>query len=447
MTARSTALASAPTLEYGVEQALFARIAWRLMPFLFSCYLIAQIDRMNVSFAKLDMLQDLGFSETVYGLGAGIFFAGYVLFEVPSNMMLKRFGAHRWIGRIMISWGLLSAATLFVATPTQFYIMRFLLGVAEAGFFPGIIFYLTQWFTTRYRTRMTAIFMTAIAVAGLLVGPASGLILHSLPGWLGLHGWQWLFLIEGVPAVALGVASLFYLDATPQRAKWLSAEEKLALSEALAAEQTGATDSRLADVFRSPRVWLLSAIYGCYGMSFFGFVFWLPTIVKSAGVDNPLQIGLLTAIPWSIAVLAMMWIASYVDRHRNTRPVLIVLAVLAAFAWALSPLVLHNVVLSMLVLTLAMFGLMASLPVFWNLPTTLFRGSAAAAAIAMITSLGNLPGFFSPYIVGWIKQTTGSMNLAMVLFAAVTLLGAVLLAVLRDDPRESAQPQPPTGHA
>jgi MFS family permease len=442
MTARTTELAPTPTQDNAVERALFGKIAWRLMPFLFACYLIAQIDRMNVSFAKLDMLQDLGFSETVYGLGAGIFFAGYVLFEVPSNMMLKRFGAHRWIGRIMISWGVLSAATLFVTTPTQFYVMRFLLGVAEAGFFPGIIFYLTQWFTTRYRTRMTAIFMTAIAVAGLLVGPVSGLILRTLPGWLGLHGWQWLFVIEGVPAVALGLASLFYLDATPQRARWLSAAEKHVLSEAIAAGQTHAADSRLSDVFRSPRVWLLSAIYGCYGMSFFGFVFWLPTIVKSAGVSNPLQIGLLTAIPWAVAVIAMMRIAGYVDRHRNTRPVLIALAVLAAIAWALSPLVLQNVALSMLVLTLAMFGLMASLPVFWNLPTAMFRGSASAAAIAMITSLGNLPGFFSPYIVGWIKQTTGSMNIAMMLFASVTLLGAVLLAMLRDDAHEAGDVSP-----
>lgn len=437
MTARTTELT--PARESHAERALFGKIAWRLMPFLFACYLIAQIDRMNVSFAKLEMLQDLGFSDTVYGLGAGIFFAGYVLFEVPSNMMLKRFGAHRWIARIMISWGLLSAATLFVTTPLQFYIMRFLLGVAEAGFFPGIIFYLTQWFTARYRTRMTAIFMTAIAVAGLLVGPVSGLILHSLSGWLGLRGWQWLFLLEGVPAVALGLASLFYLDATPQRARWLSEADKEALGAAIAAEQCHAADSRLAEVFGSLRVWMLSAIYGCYGMSFFGFVFWLPTIVKSAGVDDPLRIGLLTAIPWAVAVVAMMRVASYVDRRRNTRPVLIALALLAAAAWALSPLVLHSVALSMLVLTLAMFGLMASLPVFWNLPTAMFRGTAAAAAIAMITSLGNLPGFFSPYVVGWIRQTTGSMNLAMALFAAVTLLGAVLLALLGDDARQIDQ--------
>ncbi|VVE16602.1 MFS transporter [Pandoraea cepalis] len=412
--------------------ALFRKIAWRLMPFLFICYLVAQVDRMNVAFAKLEMLDQLGFSETVYGLGAGIFFIGYVLFEVPSNLLLKRFGAHRWIARIMISWGLISAGMMFVQTPTQFYVMRFLLGVAEAGFFPGVIYYLTDWFTREYRTRMTAIFMTAIAVAGVVVGPVSGAILHSLVNLHGIAGWQWLFLIEGVPSVVLGVITLFYLPPSPERATFLDAAEKRQLASLLSAERVGVDDAPAGRVLRAARVWILSGIYGCYGMSFFGFVFWLPTIIKSSGVTDPLSIGLLSAIPWAVAMVAMCLVAAFVDRRQNTRPVLMWLSLFAAIGWAASPSVAHSVPLSMLVLSLAMFGLMASLPVFWNLPTASYQGKAAALAIAFITSLGNVPGFFSPYIVGWIRTLTHRMDDAMYLFAAVSLLAVVLLALLSD---------------
>ncbi|MFT0172602.1 MFS transporter [Paraburkholderia mimosarum] len=408
---------------------LFSKIAWRLMPFLFACYLVAQIDRMNVAFAKLEMLDNLGFSEAVYGVGAGVFFIGYFLFEVPSNLLLRRYGAHRWIARIMISWGAVSACMMFVQTPLQFYVMRFLLGVAEAGFFPGVIYYLTDWFTREYRARITAILMTAIAVSGVIVGPISGAILHSMGGHGGIAGWQWLFLLEGVPSVVLGVVTLFWLPPSPARATFLSQGEKQLLAARIAEERTTVDDVPVRSLLLSPRLWIFSALYASYGMSFFGFVFWLPTIIKSSGVKDPLSIGLLSAIPWAVAVIAMFMVAAWVDRRQNPRPALIVLSLLAAIGWVASPAVSGSVPLSLAVLSLAMFGLMASLPVFWNLPIAVWQGGASAIAIAIITSIGNLPGLFSPSIVGWTKTVTGRMDSAMYMFAAASLVGVILLAI------------------
>lgn len=423
--------ASPPIAIEESQQALFKKIAWRLMPFLFICYLIAQVDRMNVSFAKLQMLDELKFSETVYGLAAGVFFIGYVLFEVPSNILLRKYGAHRWIARIMVSWGIVTVGMMFVTTPMQFYVMRFLLGVAEAGFFPGVIFYLTYWFPKAQRTKMTAIFMTAIALSGVIVGPISGAIMREMHQFHGFSGWQWLFMLEGAPAVFLGICCLFYLPRDPQSSRWLTEAEKTMLSDVMAKEVASSTDIPLREILKGSKVWLLSGIYGCYGVSFFGFVFWLPTIIKSIGLSDPFSIGLVSSIPWTVAVVAMFFIAAYVDKRQNATPVLIVLSLIASLGWALSPLVDGNIVLSMAVLSLAMFGLMASLPVFWNLPTGAYHGTAAAAVIAIVTSLGNVPGFFSPYIVGWIKETTHSMAAAMYMFAALSLLGAVLLVIYR----------------
>ena len=318
-----------------------------------------------------------------------MFFIGYVLFEVPSNMLLRRYGAHRWLARIMVSWGLVSAGMMFVQTPMQFYIMRFLLGMAEAGFFPGVIFYLTGWFTREHRGRMTAAFMTAIAVAGVVVGPVSGAVLHHFHELGGYAGWQWLFLIEGVPSVLLGLATLYCLPVSPERARWLTPQEAARLNALLQAEREGVDDTPVRQALRGARLWILSGIYACYGMSFFGFVFWLPTIIKSSGVADPLSIGLISAIPWGVAIVAMCGVGAYVDRRQNTRPVLMALSVAAAAGWAASPWVADSVSASMAVLSIAMFGLMASLPVFWNLPTAAYQGASAAVAIAVITSVGN----------------------------------------------------------
>ncbi len=424
------ALRNRPAVADNPDEVLSRKIAQRLIPFLFACYLISQVDRMNIGFAKLTMLADLGLSDAVYGLGAGAFFLGYVLFEVPSNLAMKRVGAPLWIGSIMIAWGLLAAATMFVTSANTFYIVRFLLGVAEAGFFPGVIYYMTDWFTTSQRTRMTALFMTAIAVSGVVVGPVSGLILQETGRVSSLHGWQWLFLIEGLPAVVLGIAAIWFLVPSPAQARWLSEDETKRLACAIAAEQAIVSDVPLSRVISSGRVWLLGLIYGCYGMAFFGFVFWLPTIVNRAGVTKPFNIGLLTAIPWTLGAITMVLIAGPQGRGVNTRRTLIWLALASALGWGLSPLSAFGLPVAIVLLSLAMAGLMGSLPVFWNLPTAMFRGTSSAAAIAMITSLGNVSGFLSPYLVAWIEQRTGTFALPMYAFAAVMSLAALVLRML-----------------
>ncbi|MDI1296168.1 MAG: MFS transporter [bacterium] len=426
--------APAPAHSADTDAALFAKVARRLLPFLFLCYLIAQVDRMNVGFAKLTMLQDLGFSELVYGIGAGTFFIGYVLFEVPSNMALRKFGAPMWLGRIMISWGVLSMAMLFVRTPATFYTMRFLIGVAEAGFFPGVIFYLTLWFPAARRTRMTAIFMSAIAVAGVVVGPVSGLILETLHDFGGLPGWQWLFIIEGAPAVVLGIITMRRLDAGPQTAKWLKPSERARLSQLVSQDQPTSTHAPLSSVMTNGRVLALSLVYGCYGTSFFGFVFWLPTIIQNAGIASPLTIGVLSTIPWLVGAATMLTLAFRASTLRNVTPLLIGLALVSALGWAISPAALVSMPLAMLCCSVAMAGTMGSLPLFWNLPTAMFTGSAAAAAIALISALGNIPGFLSPYLVGWIKTTTGAFDIPMYLFAATMLLAAIVLTFLTRAP-------------
>jgi MFS family permease len=414
----------------GEDELLFRKVARRFVPFLFLCYLVAQVDRMDVGFAKLTMLADLRLSETVYGIGAGVFFLGYVLCEVPSNIALRRFGAPLWLGRIMVSWGLISVALMFTRTALHFYVLRFLLGVAEAGFFPGVIYYLADWFPASRRARVTALFMSAIAASGVVVGPASGLILAKLNGAGGLAGWRWLFLLEGLPAVALGLLTPRLLDRSPEAAAWLSPAERARIAMLLVGEDAGVAHARPLSALVHPRVLALSLVYACYGVSFFGLVFWLPTIVQASGVRDPLAIGLLSAVPWLAGVLAMLAAGAYVDRKGRMRAVLVALAVISAVGWGLSPAARSSPVAAIALCALATAGSMASLPVFWNLPTALFRGAAAAAAIALISAIGNLPGFFSPYVVALVKQATGSLAVPMYLFAAAMALAAALLAVL-----------------
>ena len=436
---------SALQAEEAAANTLFKKIAWRLMPFLTIGYLISQIDRMNISFAKIQMLDELKFSETIYGLGAGIFFIGYCAFEVPSNLIIKRVGARLWLGGIMIVWGITSAATMFTTTPMSFYVVRFLLGVAEAGFFPGVLYYMTFWFTSRQRGRMTAILMTSIAVSGFIVGPVSGAILHGGDGVLGLKGWQWIFLIEGLPAIVLGVVWCLRLESRPEEARWMTAEERgLVISQlrndTLAAAH-GGQGAAVSSVVKSLPVWGLSLIYLCYGMAFFGVVFWLPTIIKGTGINDPLTIGLLTAIPWGVAVVGMISVAAYTDKKQNSRQVLIALALLSAAGFSLT-LISHSTALSLLAMTIAMFGMMASFPVFWNFPTRLFGGVAAGVTIAIIISVGNFAGLLSPYVVGWSKDTFGTLDVAMYVFVGSMLMAIPLLIALprRLDPVKGGSP-------
>ena len=408
------------------EAATYKKVGWRLIPFLLLCYVVAYLDRVNVGFAKLQMLQDLQFSDTVYGLGAGIFFIGYFLFEVPSNVILHRVGARVWIARIMMTWGVISAGMMFVESVTSFYVMRFLLGVAEAGFFPGIILYLTYWYPAARRARMTALFMSAIALSGVIGGPLSGWIMQSFAGVGGLKGWQWLFVLEGLPSVVVGFATLFYLDDSIDGAKWLTSPEKELLKRNISLDNASKQHLSIGAVFKDGRVWLLGLIYFSFVMGLYGVSFWLPTIIKATGVKDAFQIGMLTAIPYGSAVVAMIFVSRSSDRTGERRWHIAVPALLGAVGLVLSVTWGQNTVLAMTALTLATMGILTTLPLFWSLPTSFLAGAGAAAGIALINSVGNLAGFVSPFAVGWLKDMTQSTNAGMYLLAVSLVVGALL---------------------
>ncbi|ALL64467.1 Nitrate/nitrite transporter [Paraburkholderia caribensis MBA4] len=408
------------------EEATYRKVAWRLTPLLMLSYVVAYLDRVNVGFAKLGMSADLGLSDAVYGFGAGIFFIGYFIFEVPSNVILHRVGARVWIARIMVTWGIVSMLTMFVTTPTMFYVMRFLLGLAEAGFFPGIILYLTYWYPAHRRGRMTTWFMTAIAISGVVGGPISGYILKAFDGANGWHGWQWLFLLEGIPSIVVGILVFVVLDDRISKAKWLTKEERELLERNIAAEDATKEDHAIGKVMLSPRVLMMSLIYFSFVMGLYGVSFWLPTIIKSTGVTDAFMIGLLSAIPFAAAVVAMVFVARSADRTRERRWHVAVPGFVGALGLVLSVVWAHNTTLAMAGLTLATMGILTTLPLFWSLPTSFLAGTGAAAGIALINSIGNLAGFLSPYAVGWLKQTTSGNAAGMYMLAAFMVLGGVL---------------------
>ncbi len=408
------------------EKATYAKVTRRLLPFLLLCYVVAYLDRVNVGFAKLQMSVDLGFSDAVYGLGAGIFFIGYFLFEVPSNLIMHKVGARLWIARIMLTWGCVSAATAFVTTPAMFYAARFALGVAEAGFFPGVLLYLTYWFPAQRRGGMTALFMTAIPLTGVLGGPLSGWILQACSGLHGLAGWQWLFMVQAAPSILAAVATLVFLDGGIASARWLSPAEKELLSRHIEAEQRTKPAHSLRDVFVSPSVWLMSAIYFCFVMGLYGVGFWLPTIIRATGVTHPLEIGWLTAIPYGVAGLVMLAVSASSDRRLERRWHVAIPAALGGLGLLLSTLFADNTTLAMAAMTLATAGIVTALPLFWSLPTALLGGAAAAAGLAMINSIGNLAGFVSPYLVGVVSGATHDTRIGMAILAASMFIGATL---------------------
>ncbi len=408
------------------EMRTYRKVAWRILPLLVVCYLLAYLDRVNVGFAKLQMQTDLGLTETVYGLGAGIFFLGYFLFEVPSNVILHQVGARVWIARIMVTWGLVSAAMMFVTTPEMFYVMRFFLGVAEAGFFPGIILYLTYWYPAGRRARITAIFMTAVALSGLIGSPISGWIVQNLSGAYGLAGWQWLFLCEGLPTVLIGIVVLLYLNDSIEGAHWLGDDEKKLLAAQVFDERVGKLEVPIAKVLASPRVWLMSLIYFSFVMGLYGVSFWLPTIIKALGVSSLLNVGLLGAIPWGFASIAMVLVSRRADQMRERRWHIVVPALIGAVGLIISVVCGGIPVLAMIGLTLATMGILSTLPLFWSMPTAFLAGAGAAAGIALINSIGNLAGFISPFAVGWLKDLTHSTDAGMYLLAASMVLGAIL---------------------
>jgi len=412
--------------QHAVEEALYRKVALRLIPLLLACYVVAYLDRVNVGFAKLQMMDQLGFSDTVYGLGAGMFFIGYFLFEVPSNIILHRMGARVWIGRIMISWGLISAAMMFVTTPTMFYLMRFFLGVAEAGFFPGIILYLTYWYPAERRARITAMFMTGIAIAGVIGGPVSGIIMKYTDGIYGWQGWQWMFLLEGLPSVALGVVVIMMLDDRIVDAKWLTEDERALLARNIAKDEAHKEDESFGRIISSGRVWLCAAIYFSYVMGVYGVSFFLPTIIKSMGHTDVVEIGLISSIPYSVSVVVMLLVARSADRTGERRWHVAIPGVLGAVGLALSVVLAKDGTLAIAALTLGLSGIMTTLPLFWSLPTAFLAGTGAAAGIALINSLGNLAGFVSPYAVGWLKDATGSTDAGVYMLSIAVAVGVLL---------------------
>ncbi|MCJ2126844.1 MFS transporter [Methylobacterium sp. J-077] len=405
---------------------VYRKVTWRLVPVLFACYVAAYLDRVNVGFAKLQMLSDLQFSETVYGLGAGIFFVGYFLFEVPSNMILHKVGARIWIARVMLSWAVISAAMMFVTSPMLFYVLRFLLGLAEAGLFPGVILYLTYWYPSERRGGIIAMFMTGIPIAGLIGGPVSGWIMNAFAGTAGLAGWQWLFLIEALPSVVMGICVLAYLDDGIQKAKWLSPDEKALLARNVAADGASVAAHRFRDGFTSGWVWLLSGIYFFFIMGLYGVGFWLPTLIKGAGVADPLRIGLLTMLPYGAAAVAMITVGRLSDASRERRWHIVVPGLVGAVGWLVSIRFSTDLVVAEAALTVATIGVLVTLAQFWCLPTAILAGAAAATGIAVINSVGNLAGFVSPYLIGWIIDTTKSTSLGVYTLAGCLAIGSLL---------------------
>ncbi|SDH37964.1 D-galactonate transporter [Paraburkholderia steynii] len=410
---------------------VYAKVAWRLIPFLFFCYLCAYLDRINVSFAKLQMLQDLGMSDAVYGLGAGIFFVGYLMFEVPSNLILLKVGARRWIARIMVTWGVISAAMMFVSTPTQFYVVRFLLGVAEAGFFPAILLYLTYWFPAGRRSKVTALFMTGIPMSGVIGGPLSGWIMHSMSGAHGIAGWQWLFFLEGIPTVIVGIVAFFYLDDKVSDARWLRDDEKALIEADLQAESGHHKLHSLRDGLASPRVLLLSAIYFFFTMGLYGVSFWLPSLVKASGVSGTLNIGLLSAVPYAAAAVTMVLVGRSSDRYGERRWHLAVPGVVGAIALCASVVYAHQTVLAMIALTIGTMGVITTISQFWTVPPAVLQGTAAAGGIALANSVGSISGVVSPYVIGFLQTSTGSTGSGVVGIAVSMVLGSLLTLALR----------------
>jgi len=387
---------------------------------------------VNVGFAALEMNRDLGFGPAVYGFGAGVFFLGYCLFEVPSNLVLYRVGARRWIARIMVSWGLAASAMILVHTAWSFYLLRFLLGVAEAGFFPGIIFYLTHWYPARERAKAYAWFLAAIPISGVLGGPISGALL-GLDGLLGMQGWQWLFLLEGIPSVIVGMLVLVLLPDRPRDARWLPSTERDWLEVTLEAERVHSTAGHapnLRKALRNPVVWLLGALYFLLIVSLYGFALWLPQLIKATGEFSNFQVGVITAIPYTVAAIGMVLVGRRSDRT-GERYLYLALPALAGAAGFIMVTRIDTTGLLVAALTLTAFGVLGWLGPFWALPTAFLKEQAAAGGIALINSLGAMGGFVGPYLLGEVKQRTGSFTWGLLTLAGFLVAAAVIVMWLR----------------
>lgn len=426
-------MTQATTTSSGVDsRMLYRKVAFKVMPFLMICYIAAYLDRINVGFAKLHMEDDLGLSGAAYGLGAGLFFIGYTIFEVPSNLLMMRIGARKTIARIMILWGIISGSFAFVSTPEQFYVLRFLLGVAEAGFYPGVILFLTYWFPAAHRGKMVALFVSAVPISGMIGAPLSGGIIQLMHDTAGLSGWQWMFLIEAVPSVVLGFLVFKFLDNGPASAKWLNFAEREKIESDLQADRAGGKDPSqhsLRATLANGRVWLMVAMCFCSAICSYGVSFWLPTLVKDLNVGDTWMVGVYTAIPFAAAFICMNLIGRSADRMRERRwhlvgPFLLVCLGLVSSVLASNPW------LSLAALSVAAIGAYSTTAMLFSIPGLFLAGVGMAAGVALINSLGGLGGFVSPYVVGVVQDLTGSTDNGVYFIAAAALVGASLTLFL-----------------
>lgn len=424
---------------------VYKKITYRIIPFLVICYFFAYLDRVNVGFAKLHMQSDLNFSDTVYGLGAGIFFIGYFIFEVPSNMLMQKYGPRFWIARIMASWAVISAATMFVTTPTQFYIVRFLLGVAEAGFFPGVVFYLTLWFPSWRSAKTLGLFILVTPFSTVIGSPLSGFILKMFDDVGPLFNWQWLFLVEAIPSFILVFFVLKYLDNDLESAKWLTDEEKALVKSDLEKDKyeksklyNGKAPSSFSSAFKNKYVWLLSIIFFSFNIGYYGINFWLPSIIKSTGINDDLMIGFLAAIPFLFGAAFMMFNSTHSDKKQERRWHLAIPALVGAVGLVFSATFVDSTIAMMIWITVAMCGTLSLIPTYWSLPGSILTGAAAAAGIALINSIGNLAGFFGPFVLGWLNDVTGSTSMGLYILAGFLVLCAPLIFLI---PAKLANPK------
>ncbi|CAI0999623.1 Inner membrane transport protein RhmT [Serratia fonticola] len=417
---------------------LYRKIAWRIMPILLISYIIGYLDRVGISFSKFQMMPDIlqgnvSMAEAVYGLGAGVFFIGYIIAGVPSNILLSKYGARKVIALLMVVWGTISMLSIFITNPTQFYLARFLLGLAEAGFYPGVILYLTLWFPSSQRAKMTALFVCGIPVSNIIGGPLCGWIIENMNGMFELSGWQWLFFISGPRALLIAVVIFFFLDNTYQSAKWLSPQEKEMITQDMAqgtSKKVGADGTAqewtMKTMLKSSAFTKMWLICFCTVMGQGGLAFWVPTMIRDTGVSSVLDIGLLTMLPYMLAVVAMLMAARSSDKHRERRWHIIVPFCIAAVSLIFIGLFPDNKVIVMVALCIAVASSLVPSPLFWSLPNAIFTGTCAAAGIALINSIANIGGFISPYIIGYFKNTTESNLVAMCVLSSMMILGAIL---------------------
>ncbi|MGO0791921.1 MFS transporter [Herbaspirillum seropedicae] len=412
-----------------------SKIKWRILPLFVAMFIINYIDRVNIGFVRSHLSTDLGIGAAAFGLGAGLFFVGYALFEVPSNMLLQRYGARAWLTRIMFTWGLVAACMAFVQSETSFYFMRFLLGVAEAGFFPGVVYYFTQWLPNHERGRAMAVFLSGSAIASILSGPITGALLLIEGG--GLHGWQWMFIIEGGASMVFCVVVWLVLDSTPREAKWLSQEQREALAAVIAAEQAQRAANRPAHVsalslLRDPQIVLFCFIYFAIQLTIYGATFWLPTIIKKMGHFNDFQVGLFNSIPWIVAIAAMYLFAVLAARYKKPQFWVATTLVISAAGMAISAVA--GPVIGFVAVCFAGIGFKAASSLFWPIPQAYLDARIAAAVLALINSLGNLGGFFAPATFGYLEQKTGSIQGGLFALSGASLLAAVLVFLARTRP-------------